>query len=138
MPGSYIIDAPRGIVFSRGWGVLTDVEILAHARALRADPRFDPSLRQVADFRGLTEIRVTSRGVRLTAEINPFRTDARRAFIAPTDEAFGLLRMFSLYADASPAQVRIFRELGPALEWIGLDPADPWPSAPPDYVTGPA
>ena len=37
MPASYLIDLPRGVVFSRGWGLLTDEEILAHARALRAD-----------------------------------------------------------------------------------------------------
>jgi len=30
MSGSYLIDVPRGIVFSRGWGVLTGAEIFAH------------------------------------------------------------------------------------------------------------
>jgi len=138
MPISFLLDAPRGIVFSRGWGVLTDAEILAHARALKGDPRFDPAWRQIVDFRELTDIRVTSRGVNLTAEINPFHRDARRAFAVSTDEAFGLLRMFSLYTDSSPDQFRIYRDLGSAMAWIGLDAAEAWPSAPPDYVTGPA
>src|SRR5438045_1420907 len=35
MPGSYLIDVPRRIVFSRGWGKVTEEEVLAHARALR-------------------------------------------------------------------------------------------------------
>ncbi len=56
MPGSYWIDVSRGIVFSRGWGVLTDEEITAHAETLCAGSRFDPGFRQVVahqnPFRG--------------------------------------------------------------------------------------
>ncbi|MBI3449324.1 MAG: hypothetical protein HY049_10470 [Acidobacteria bacterium] len=136
MPGSYLIDAARGIVFSRGWGVVVDDELLAHSNALASDPRFQPSWKQVADFREVTEIRLTSRGVHSNAETSPFARDARRAFVVVTDEAFGISRMFSLYADTSPDQFRIFRELPQAMAWIGLDPAEPWPSAEPDRIFG--
>lgn len=48
MPGSYLIDESRRLVFSRGWGVITDEEMASHAGNLRADPRFDPGFRKIA------------------------------------------------------------------------------------------
>jgi hypothetical protein len=136
MPGSYRIDVARGIVFTRGWGVLTDVQIAAHAKALGSDPRHDPAFKQIVDFSGLTEIRVTSEGVRDVARINPFRRDARRAIVVASDEAFGLSRMFGFLADANNDQFAIFRALEPAMEWVGLDPKTPWPEEPPDATFG--
>jgi hypothetical protein len=136
MPGSYRIDVERGIVFTRGWGVLTDVQTAAHAKALAADPRHNPAFRQLADFRDLTEIRVTSDGIRDVARSNPFKRDARRAFVVATDEAFGLTRMFGFFADASNEQFMIFRAIEPAMEWLGLDPKTPWPEGPPDAQFG--
>ena len=132
MSASYLIDRERGIVFSRGWGELTDGQIRAHAAALSADPRFSHDLRQVVDFRDLKKLSVSSAGVRHAARNNPFRPDARRAFVIPTDEVLGVLRMFEIYSNADPKQFRIFRDLGPALEWAGLDPATPWPAEEPD------
>ena len=136
MPGSYLIDVPRGIVFTRGSGVLTDEQIAAHAEALRGDARFDPGFRQIVDFRELTDIRVTGAGVRNVARQNPFRRDARRAFVVNSEEAFGLTRMFASYTDSSGDRFAIFRALEPALEWIGLEPTTPWPAQPPDATFG--
>ena len=132
MPVSYLIDTTRRIVFSRGWGVLTDAEIAAHPHALRADARFEAEFNQIVDFRALTEIRVSSGGVREVARMSPFKRDARRAFVVATDEAFGLTRMFGFFTDSSHEKFAIFHEIEPALEWIGLDPATPWPTEPPD------
>jgi hypothetical protein len=136
MPASYLIDVASGIVYTRGWGVLTDAEIAAHAETLRADPRFDPGFRQIVDFRELNDIRVSGAGVREVARHNPFRRDARRAFVVTTDEAFGLTRMFGMFTDSSGDEFRIFRAVEPAFEWIGLDPKTRWPAQPPDATFG--
>ena len=135
MPGSYLIDVSAGIVYSRKWGVLTDEHIVAHAATLRADPRFDPGFRQIADFRELTELRVSSEGLRDVARQNPFRRDARRAFVVTSDEVFGLARMFGAYTDSND-QFRVFRAIEPAFEWIDLDPGTPWPTQAPDATFG--
>jgi hypothetical protein len=136
MAASYRIDVARGVVYSRGWGVLTDEEIAAHAQTLRVDPRFDPGFRQIVDFRGLTNIRVSGAGVREVARYNPFRRDARRAFVVVSDEAFGLTRMFGMFTDSSAEQFGIFRSIEPALEWIGMEPTAPWPDQAPDKMFG--
>lgn len=136
MPASYLIDVQRRIVFSRGWGLLTDTDLTAHADTLRADRRFEPSFSQVVDFRDVGEIRVTSACVEHVAAHNPFRLDARRGFVVALDRAFEMLNMFGLYTEADASQFGIFRALEPAMEWIGLDPATPWPSQAPDATFG--
>src|SRR6185436_16669267 len=91
MPGSYLIDVPGRIVFSKGWGVVTDEEVLRHARALRDDPRFEPTFRQLIDFRDIDRMEVTSKGVQHIAHRNPVRRDARRAFVVAQEEVFGIV-----------------------------------------------
>lgn len=44
MPGSYLIDPAQSLVFSKGWGVLTDEELHWHGESLRAHPRFSDHL----------------------------------------------------------------------------------------------
>jgi len=136
MPSSYLIDVAQKLVFSRGWGVVTDADVLRHAEALRADHRFDPGFRQVYSFLDLSEVRVTPEGVRSVAHMNPFRTDSRRALVVPSDLAFGLARMFEAHTNSDQEQFRVFRSLGPAFEWVGLDPATPWPARQPDATIG--
>lgn len=136
MPLSYLIDTPNRIVFSRAWGVLSDREIIAHAAALKSDPNFDRGLRQVGSFLAVNALLLTSAAIRAVAQDNPFPRDARRAFVVPSDEAYGLARMFALYLDADPKQFEIFRALEPAMEWVGRELAEPWPSTTPDKTFG--
>ena len=136
MPCSYLIDLERSLVFSRGWGVFTDDELLWHGKTLRADPRFDPGFRQIVSFLDVTEVRVTAEGVRTLAQINPFHKDSRRAIVVPSDLIFGLTRMFEAHTNSDQEQFRIFRALGPAFEWVGLDSAVTWPAREPDAAVG--
>ncbi|HYQ89597.1 MAG TPA: hypothetical protein VEU09_08215 [Candidatus Binatia bacterium] len=106
------------------------------ARPLRADPRPAPGFRQIFDFRHLSELRLTSAGVSTVARHYPFPRDARRGIVVPTEGAFGLARMFQIYMEAESDHMGIFRAMGPALEWIGLDAATPWPAQAPDAVFG--
>ena len=136
MPGSYLIDVPKGLVFSRGWGMLTDAELHWHAETLGADPRFDPGFRQICTFLDVTETRVTPEGVRALAQMHPWRPDSRRAVVVPSDLTFGLARMFEAHVRADPDQFRVFRTIGPAYEWVGLDASATWPAREPDAVIG--
>jgi hypothetical protein len=127
-----LIDTQRGIVFSRTWGVLTDDEVISHATNLKDDPRFSPGLKQIIDFRDLVHMQLTSHGVRTLAHLNPFRPDAKRAFIIDNDDALALSRAFFTYTEAGVDGYTLFRGLEPAMEFVGLDPKTPWPAAAPD------
>jgi hypothetical protein len=136
MPYSYLIDTERRIVFSRIWGVLTDDEVIAHATGLRDDPRFEAGFNQVIDFRALTDMQLTTPGLRKLAHLNPFRSNALRAFVVATDEALALSKAFWTYTEAGVDGYTLFRSLEPAMEFVGLDPKTPWPNKPPDKSYG--
>src|SRR6266850_7414679 len=136
MPYSYWIDVEREIVFSRIWGTLTDEQVAAHAVGLKADPRFDAELNQVLDLRELTDLRVTNAGIRKVAHLVPFRPDVRRAFVVGTGQAEALSSILFTYTDAGVDQYTLFRTLEPAMEWVGLDSATPWPAQAPDRTFG--
>jgi len=120
MPGAYTIDLARSLVLSRGWGVVTDRELLAHVRALTADPRFAPHFRQLADLRDGTDMQVTASTIREMVRLNPFWAGARRALVVTSDVVFGMARMYQLLRDESPDELQIFRKVDDALQWLGI------------------
>jgi len=130
MPATYRIDPVERLVWSRAWGVVWNEELTAHSRALRADARFHPDFRQLQDFRSVERVELTSAGLREVAALNPFDRGARRAVVVPTDELFGLARMHEQLRKPGRDELQVFRDLVPALAWLGLPPG--WTPPPPD------
>jgi hypothetical protein len=120
MPGAYTINLALSLVLSRGWGVVTDRELLAHVRALTADPRFAPHFHQLADLRDVTDFEVTASTIREMAKLNRFGAGARRALVITSDEVFGMVRMYQLLTDESPDELKIFRKMDDALRWLWI------------------
>jgi hypothetical protein len=119
MSTHYSIDPQRALVLTVFEGNATDEDLLAHVRALEADPRFDRRMAELIDLSGVTTSTVTSAGVRMTASSPVHALTARRAFVAPTDLLFGLTRMYQSYwTQGQDAEVEIFRAVEPALEWL--------------------
>ncbi len=50
------------------------------------------------------------------------RTDGKTALVASRDVQYGLLRIFKSLSDSSdlPFEVRVFREMDKAREWLGI------------------
>ena len=120
MPTGFDIDVTRRLVLCRCWGVLTSTEIVAHYRALRADPEFDREFSQLADLRDVTAFEVDYRAISSEALLETFAHTARRALIAESDVGFGLSRMYASYADSASQNVQVFRTQHDAEEWLGL------------------
>ena len=120
MPCGYTIDLARSLVLSRAWGVLSDAELFAHARALKLDTRFSPTSQQLVDFGGVTSLYVTVDGVRTMVGLNPWGRGSRRAAVAPSDLAFGLARMYEALTQLEHGEFQVFRTMNEAMEWLGL------------------
>ena len=105
---------------SRLWGPVTEDEVHDHNTRLRTDPAFDAGYRQLVDLTGITEIRVRSSTVNVTAMDQFFTPGTRRAFVASTDAAFGMARMFALQAEGSGQTIEVFRDRKKAEEWLSL------------------
>ena len=123
MPVGYTIDLAQSLVLSRGWGIVTDRELLAHVRALTADPRFVRNFRQLADLRDVTDVQVTAATIREMVRLNPFWAGARRALVVTNDVVFGMARMYQILRDESPDELEIFRKMDGALQWLGITDA---------------
>lgn len=122
MPCDYSIDRERGIVLSRGWGALTDEDLIGHQSLLAEDPDFSPHFNQLYDLREIGNgCKVSSEAIRCLASHNPFSRTSRRAILTSSKIAYGLVRMFQHLADQEPDRFRvIFDEVYLAEEWLNL------------------
>ncbi len=92
-----------------------------HSHGLDSYPDFDPSYRQLADRRGVSKFDVTSSTMREHSRFNPWNEESRRALVADQDEVYGMMRMFEMLMDRELGEIRVFRKMSEALDWLGLD-----------------
>ena len=99
---------------------MTDADLLTHVQAVRSDPGFDPALNQFVDLSDVTDVVMTSAGIRSLAAANPFGPGARRAVVAPLDLTYGMARMYQLLCEPTARHhLAIFRDMPSAVAWLG-------------------
>ncbi len=121
MPVTYDIDKTNKIVFANATGEFTAEDFRIHNRRLADDLDFDPHYDVLFDLRSITEFRISSGQVRTFATAHIFHKTARRAYLVPTKEVYGMVRMFSLLSDFDSDVIQIFRDMAEARSWLGLD-----------------
>jgi len=136
MPARFRLYPDLKFVHTEAYGILRGDDMLAHARALAARPRFAPAYAQLVDFRPVTSMDVTASQIRALVDINPFDRTARRVALVGAQHIYGLLRMYQLLADIegqyslvtqSDAEAWAFLEVPP--EVVSCPAADTWDSA---------
>jgi len=119
MPVTYRIVSQLDLVWSTWDGVVTLEDGLQHNDFLRADPDFHPAMRQLSDARG-AESAVKGPDIRGLARRSAFGPESRRAILVSDDAIFGVSRMYEARAQTA-GEVRVFRELSEALDWLEID-----------------
>lgn len=125
MPIDFRILNAQGLVLCRAWEFVDDEDFRDHHEALTGHEAFHPSLDQLFDLQGVTELEVTTEALRELARRNPFGAGARRAIvIAPGNPlTFGLARMYQGYAAEDPDRLVVqFDHVEGALDWLGVEP----------------
>ena len=120
MPATYSIHVERKLVISRAWGVMTSADVRGHRRALRGDPLFDRTYRELLDMSGITEDLVDLGAKQELSQDQLFTPGVRRAWVAPADYAFGMARMYAIAAEKQGQVIGVFRTMSEAEEWLGL------------------
>ncbi len=46
---------------------------------------------------------------------------ALRAYVVPTEEVYGMTRMYSIIGDFDSDVIQVFRDMAEARRWLGLD-----------------
>jgi hypothetical protein len=119
MPCFYRIAKEHRLVLTTLFGVLSLADLLAYREKLLKDPDFDPAYSHIADFTQVGQVAMSAGEVEQFAQFDLFSTESRRALVAPTDEKYGLCRMFEmLREDRGETGVRVFRTLDEALDWV--------------------
>ena len=119
MPAYFKIDKERRLVMTTCSGVFTMTDALGHQEKLLKDPDFAPSFSQLMDVTGVTTVELGGEDMRRLASRSIFSPNSRRAILVNTDLVFGLARMFEmLREDFGEQGIRVFRDLGDALDWV--------------------
>ena len=125
MPADFELIAGTRTVYSRGWGALTDADLLGHMARISAlfkAGTLDTEWAQLWDFTGVENVDgVSTAGVRRAAEGNPWPRSAIRACIVTTDEQFGLVRMYQALGDPKTDDMRITRSVADADAFIARE-----------------
>jgi hypothetical protein len=124
VPVEVRIDVERGVVIRRAWGEVTVNELTESFSKVLQDPDYRSGMPSLSDLRDLkvTGFTPTIRGIAEFIERRREQTGAARAAVVVSSEAaYGLLRMLQALTHKSPMEIRPFRKMEEALEWLGLD-----------------
>lgn len=100
-----------------------DSELLGAYRSLLSSPDYDPRLNDLVDMRPVTRFDVSGDAlqelVRAFSPLDAARVHTRRAIVAGSDVVFGMARMYELLRSDTPEDIRVFRDMDLAREWLG-------------------
>ena len=113
-------------ILTRVWGQLTDDDITGHVRALNEDHGDGEALLELGDARGMKpgDLRQVTFAAMFGAarmEDGQSRTrGGKLAIVADDPLIFGFARAYTALSSQFRADAGAFREIEPALEWLGL------------------
>jgi hypothetical protein len=124
MPIKYSIDEGLGAIFTTASAVLTEEELLEHKRKIISDPKFRPGFVELSDVRAISEIAISPSGiekfVEQDASVAELLKDYKLAIVVSGALEYGMGVMYEMMSAEQNRNVRIFRELNPAMEWLGI------------------
>ena len=119
--------ADHGLFVTTWRGAVSDDDHIRFYLDLFETREWRPGLHEIADLRLADMAGVTPGGLRRLSGIVERRfadldIEFKTAVIAGSDLAFGLARLFQMVSHGSPESVRVFKNPGLALEWVGAPP----------------
>jgi len=122
------VDAERRRIHSRIAGTVTLATLQDYYRELYAHSQFEPTMCELFDLSGVTEIALTAAEVRDFSHSTAVNTckgkGVRVAILAPSDLAFGLARLYELTQVNSSNTLNVVRTLAAAEDWLASAPAE--------------
>lgn len=127
MPITYEIHGDLGLVVTRFTGRVTDEEFVGLYDRMLNDEDYDLGTNELADLRRTDDLSLSALALRRVEEITRRRyADSgqgfRTAILAPRDQSYGVGRMYEVFAEEGPENVRVCRTPEEALEWLHLPP----------------
>jgi hypothetical protein len=131
MPFSWKFDRDAGIVSIVAHGHITTDEALVTFDAIVSDPEFRPGTHVLSDHRRLETV-VDADFIRAflfrVQQAGPLLQGSRVAFVESEGVRYGMARMTSILAEASPVALRAFVDIDQARRWLtghNTEPSSP-------------
>jgi hypothetical protein len=96
-------------------------DVKAYLDTLLEDPGFRPGMPGLIDCRGvkslfsIADLRRTAADARRRPEL---QVPGRAAVLASSNLVYGLLRMYEVFNEGNPAEIRVFRQPEEAMTWL--------------------
>jgi hypothetical protein len=120
MPIHQVVLKSCNLLYVRFEGSVTTEEIYAGRKAASDNSDFHLNLRQLVDLRNGSMELVSSANLSTIGASTIFNKSVKRAFVVARDVDYGLLRMYGVFAEHHQQQIRIFRSLEEACEWLDI------------------
>jgi hypothetical protein len=124
MPIRIWIDKEAALARAEVWGSVTTEEIIAAVDSVMQDPDFHSGLNGLSDHRQVDQILTPEQMHRLLNHLTTFRdrlANRRWAVVTGSQAAYGMIRMTSAHATRIPLDIRPFKTLEEAREWLSTD-----------------
>ena len=124
MPITFTVNVAENLIRTVAVGPIELEDIEQYVQQQMTHPDIRPGMHELVDMRAATLDLSYEKMKRLVGRIEPFNDkvgDARCALVSDNDVSFGFARMYEMMAEQTGVETRAFREIGPALEWLGID-----------------
>lgn len=126
MPITYRIHGDLNLVVTRFTGHVTDEEFVELYKTMLHDNDYVLGTNELADLRVAESLNLSAVALRRVEEITRNRYGGsdksfRTAIIAPRDPLYGIGRMYEVFAEEGPENVKVCRDPLEALQWLDLD-----------------
>jgi len=116
-PADYSVDGKKRLVVVKFGKRVTFQDIERYSHLLRANAAFQPTFSEITDLTDVEELNLQAdEFLRLADEIDPFSTDARRAFVVRTSVQSHAARMHKILR--TQRNIEIFHTFEEAERWI--------------------
>lgn len=135
MSHAYTFDEPKNLLVVKFWGTIPYSEDANAVITILDDPRIQPGVKVLVD-RLDSAFTATPEEVRahvgLVGQKLASLGEPQVATVVSADFDFGMVRMFKAVSDGRlDHDFNVFRDLGEACEWLGIDPEGvDWPGRP--------
>jgi hypothetical protein len=127
MPIDFVIDHEQRLIMTKAHGTMTHEDIMGYQQAIRSRPELN-GYNELVDMSQVERIALQSieRVRELAARSAGMDGDSppsRFAIVAPTEEAFGLGRMYQTYRsldERSTKEVGVFRTIEEAMAFLAV------------------
>jgi hypothetical protein len=126
VPFTHYYDPDTSVLYLKASGAITDEEAISYAQKVAADASIPSGRLELADFSEANLAALSAEALRRVAsvfqrhDVDP--GNSRVALVVSGDLGFGLARMYQAFRSESAIELRVFRDLASAREWLGLAP----------------